>query len=311
MGTRRRLVTKRPGDNVSRLRRALDVGKGHVAVFADNPYDALAFVEAFLAHAARYNVAHVSALRPQAADNVIAQLAPVGTTVVVVDDAEGATAAQLEKLRDACERSVDATERLRLVFVGAAGLERALAKPGARALASRVGARLRVDPIAATGQMFVPEPQESRRWAFVASAMSAAAAIACLAYANLPATRPATRLAVQVAEQAVVLRDRAVDAIARRVIDPYWAPRASSVSTQAPPSLVVTSPEPAPTPTRAIPVRGNTAPRQAIEPAAPPRSPKGTSEVAPPSGAIINPTPGAIGTLSAGDAVASANNPRY
>jgi hypothetical protein len=307
MAPLRRPVSRTSRDNASRLRKALDAGSGHIAVFGDAPHDALAFVDAFLAHAARYSVARASVLRPQAMDNVVAQLAPTGTTVMVVNDAEGANAAQLERLRGICEKGVDAAERLRLIIVGAAGLERALADPDARALASRIGMRLRVGSIATTRELFAPKPQTSRRWAFVASAVTAAAAIVCMAYTDLPAARPATRLAVRLADGAVALRDRAVDAIARRVLDDPRDHRAGASATKPSAPLVVTS-RTAGSARTAIAQPKDASSQRVEARGASQRSPQAAPGIISPSGAMRNSAPTASATPHAHGVFARAGN---
>jgi hypothetical protein len=210
MGTlQRRSKNRVSRENVARLRRALDTGNGHVAVFGETPGEAAAFVDAFLAHDMRYQVARVSVRRPQATENTLVTARPGGVTAVIVDDAESATAAQLERLREICDERVNTVDRVRLVLVGAAELEATLAENEARALASRIGVRLRISPGATARDLFAPRPKPARRWPFVASALAGVAALACMAYTDVPVTPP-TGIAYAIADRAVELRDRAV-----------------------------------------------------------------------------------------------------
>lgn len=64
---------------------------------------------------------------------------------IVVDDGDDATVAQLERLRSGVEVTPEALERLRLVFLGGPALVAKLDDHSARALRSRIVARIRVD----------------------------------------------------------------------------------------------------------------------------------------------------------------------
>jgi type II secretory pathway predicted ATPase ExeA len=65
---------------------------------------------------------------------------------IIVDDADAADGAELERIRIAVECAPDAIKWLRIVLVGGEGLERSLNDPAASALASRLCARVRLAP---------------------------------------------------------------------------------------------------------------------------------------------------------------------
>jgi hypothetical protein len=100
---------------------------------------------------------------------------------VVVDDGDDATVEQLESLRASVEVTPEALERLRLIFLGGPTLVAKLNHRGARALSSRITARIRVGGATAprkprrTGRA---RPPSARR----VFALTAAVCCALLAY---------------------------------------------------------------------------------------------------------------------------------
>jgi hypothetical protein len=154
-----------PKGDVLRLSRALQSGTGHVAVISDDPAAARAHARGALVRVEAAAVLHVTAAGIEPADapgsgadadasraRVRSLMAPLleqaraveKPAFIVVDDADSAGGAALERIRNAVECAPDAIKWLRIVLVGGDELERALDDPAASALASRLCARVRM-----------------------------------------------------------------------------------------------------------------------------------------------------------------------
>jgi len=101
---------------------------------------------------------------------------------VVVDDGDDATIDQLERLRASVEVAPDALERLRLVFLGGPTLVAKLNHRGARALSSRISARIRLGGGVARRQG-VPAAREGRPLGRGVT-IAAAGSLALIAYGS-------------------------------------------------------------------------------------------------------------------------------
>ena len=164
------------GRDVARIARALRVGSGHVVVTARDVEKAESLVETALAVADPYRVLRISATTDglaalagdalafaaeggpgvrRARDKVSSPIgglidearAAARPVVVVVADADLASAKRLESLRIQLDAAPGAIEVLRMVLVGCPVLTRILDLPSARGLRSRVGMQVRlVDP---------------------------------------------------------------------------------------------------------------------------------------------------------------------
>jgi hypothetical protein len=120
---------------------------------------------------------------------------------VVVDDGDEATVEQLERLRASVEVTPEALERLRLIFLGGPTLVTKLGQRGARALSSRISARIRVSPGVANrwgpGAMReAPPPQR-------AMAIAAGAFFALVAYGSGRALFPPRTAELETADYVV------------------------------------------------------------------------------------------------------------
>jgi hypothetical protein len=191
----------------ARLDSAVRAGQGHVVVLGESQHEAAMFVDSVLARASGYDVVQISIRR--GAGSISAERLAGDSVLVVVHDADSASAHDLEELRIALERSPDAVERIRFVLVGAARLERALADHEARALNSRVGARIRlVRKTAQRHAVPVAKRNTTKRWALVTSGVTACAALVCAVVAIFsPAQRSA--LIGLTSEQVAALSDAA------------------------------------------------------------------------------------------------------
>lgn len=151
------------------LARALAHGNGVVAVIGRTAEDAAALLANVVDSVGTHRVVHLHAVdasrdsvaRALLADNqewtgtdsasatrnaligllqdARSQRSPI---VVVADDADRATAEQLDRLRLALEFAPDALGTVKLVLLGTTSLERTLSMSGARSLASRISARV-------------------------------------------------------------------------------------------------------------------------------------------------------------------------
>jgi len=159
--------TTEKGD-VLRLSRALQSGTGHVAVIAEDRAMARAQARGALVRVEAAAVIHVSAAGVEAAGasaepgseakspraRVRSLMGPLleqaravaKPAFIIVDDADAADGAELERMRISVECAPDAIKWLRIVLVGGEGLERSLNDPAASALASRLCARVRLAP---------------------------------------------------------------------------------------------------------------------------------------------------------------------
>ena len=147
-----------------RLQSALHAGTGHVVVTAPEREKAAALVDAALERSSALLVLRVRAVsadplavidegvtdkrsassRRETLRELLEKARAVDANVfAVVEDADSATAEQLERVRMAVECVPDAIERLRVVLVGTPQLDVTLQEPGASALASRVSAHVR------------------------------------------------------------------------------------------------------------------------------------------------------------------------
>src|SRR6185503_16829069 len=162
-----RSAEEEKGD-VLRLSRALQSGTGHVAVIALDRATARAELRKALVRVEAAAVLHVSATGVESPADVVAAgsdenaararvrslMAPLlaqaravqKPAFIVVDDADAADGAALERIRIAVECAPDAIPWLRIVLVGGEALERVLSDPAASALTSRLCARVRVTP---------------------------------------------------------------------------------------------------------------------------------------------------------------------
>jgi hypothetical protein len=152
-------------------------GQGHIVVLGDSQHEAAMFVDSVLARTSGYDVAQISIRRLGAVSpDKLANEA----VLIVVHDADSASAADLEELRIVLERDPGAVERVRFILVGSARLEHALNDPMARALNSRIGARVRL--VRKTAQRHaapVVQSNSKKKWALRVSAFSACAALVC------------------------------------------------------------------------------------------------------------------------------------
>ena len=140
-----------PGSSVVRVARALRTGAGHVVVTSRDVEQAEEAVDAAIESAAPYRVVRISATAEgQSVRDVlsssIAALADDARSagrsiVVVVADADLASAKQLERIRLDLEGAKAGIDLVRLVLIGCPVLSRILELPSARGLATRVGMR--------------------------------------------------------------------------------------------------------------------------------------------------------------------------
>lgn len=156
------------GRDVARIARALRVGSGHVVVTARDVEKAENLVETALAVVDPYRVLRISATTDglaALAGDVLAFAADIGPSirrardkvssplgglveearaaarpvVVVVADADLASAQRLESLRIQLDAAPGAIEVVRMVMIGCPVLSRIIELPSARGLKSRVG----------------------------------------------------------------------------------------------------------------------------------------------------------------------------
>jgi type II secretory pathway predicted ATPase ExeA len=161
------------GRDVARIARALRVGSGHVVVTARDVEKAENLVETALVVTAPYRVLRISATTDglaalagdvlafaadggpsvrRARDKVSSPLgglidearAAARPVVVVVADADLASAKRLESLRIQLDAAPGAIEVVRMVLIGCPVLSRILELPSARGLKSRVGMQVRL-----------------------------------------------------------------------------------------------------------------------------------------------------------------------
>jgi hypothetical protein len=150
-----------------RLQSALHSGTGHVVVTAEERDKAAALVDAALERTTALTVLRLRAAsadplavidengtdaksaskRRETLRDLLEKARAVDANVfAVVEDADTASAEELERVRMAVECVPDAIERLRVVLVGTPQLDLTLQEPAASALASRVSAHVRFAP---------------------------------------------------------------------------------------------------------------------------------------------------------------------
>lgn len=179
------------GRDVARIARALRVGSGHVVVTARDVEKAETLVETALVATDPYRVMRISATTDglaalagdalefaadsgpsvrRARDKVASPLgglidearAAARPVVVVVADADLASAKRLESLRIQLDAAPGAIEIVRMVLIGCPVLSRILDLPSARGLKSRVGMQVR---LAETGtRRRDRRPRSARAW---------------------------------------------------------------------------------------------------------------------------------------------------
>jgi len=136
---------------VVRVARALRTGAGHVVITARDVEEAEETVDAAIASAEPYRVVRISATVEGQSDrevlaSSIAELADEArsagrSVVVVVADADLASAKQLDRIRLDLEGARCGIDLVRMVLIGCPVLSRILELPSARGLATRVGMR--------------------------------------------------------------------------------------------------------------------------------------------------------------------------
>jgi len=136
---------------VVRVARALRTGSGHLVVTAKDVDEAEQTVDAAIESVAPYRVIRISATLGGQSDrdvlsSSIETLADDARSagrsiVVVIADADLASAKQLERIRLDLEGVKGGIDLVRMVLIGCPVLSRILELPSARGLATRVGMR--------------------------------------------------------------------------------------------------------------------------------------------------------------------------
>jgi hypothetical protein len=187
---------KRPRD-LARLETALLSGTGHIAVTAGSHDQARSLVEEALQGVPSYAVLRVRASaedpladldrelgleaepEPLDCDRRDALVELVGrarkkaaTIFAVVDDGDEAGSEGLERARMALECAPNLIDRLRIIVTGTLRLDSVLNEPAADALASRIGAHVRID---ASASRYAQPSLVGRAPVFAAAKLAAAA----------------------------------------------------------------------------------------------------------------------------------------
>lgn len=166
-------------DAIARLEQACSSGSGHVLVTGSDPRrvkdvlaDALSRAGALATLRVRARDAEGGGLQGAETSGALLGLLEKARTerravFVVVEDADEATVEQLDRLRTKVDLAPDAIALLRLVLVGSAHLVEKLEAHAARALASRIAARVRVGPPLPRFARVIPGKPS---WAFTTAA---------------------------------------------------------------------------------------------------------------------------------------------